>query len=123
MEAIPDPVVFPELIFGIAGPIGVDVGGIAAAITDSLKAVNYRAVTIKLTKEMLRIQIDVPPPGNESKFDEYSWKMDYANKLRKHFTKPDALARIAIDAIRSERLNEHIRSGTGGEGGDEQARS
>jgi hypothetical protein len=61
MSAIPDPVVFPELIFGIAGPIGVDIDGISKAIVERLDVVQYRAVPIKLTVEMKRINIDVAP--------------------------------------------------------------
>jgi hypothetical protein len=111
MSAIPDPVVFPELIFGIAGPIGVDIDGISKAIVERLDVVQYRAVPIKLTHEMKRINIDVDveTPAIKGKFDEYWWKMDYANSLRKHYGKPDALARIAIDAIRAARANENIR--------------
>jgi deoxycytidylate deaminase len=108
MNAIDDPVVFPELIFAIAGPIGVDVGAISKAITECLDVVRYRAVSIKLTDEMKRIEINVDPPASNGKFDEYWWKMNYANELRKHYKKSDALARIAIDAIRFERARKNI---------------
>jgi hypothetical protein len=111
MSAIPDPVVFPELIFGIAGPIGVDIDGISKAIVERLDVVRYRAVPIKLTDEMkdINIDVDVDAPASNGKFDEYWWKMDYANALRKHYEKPDALARIAVNAIRIARANENIR--------------
>jgi cytidine deaminase len=91
MSAIPDPVVFPELIFGIAGPIGVDIDGISKAIVESLDVVRYRAVPIKLTDEMkgINIDVDVDAQASNGKFDEYWWKMDYANALRKHYEKPD----------------------------------
>jgi deoxycytidylate deaminase len=59
MSAIPDPVVFPELIFGIAGPIGVDMDGITKAITDCLKTVRYGATTIKLTNEMTSVNVEI----------------------------------------------------------------
>jgi deoxycytidylate deaminase len=109
MSAIPDPVVFPELIFGIAGPIGVDIDGISKAIIECLDVVRYRAVPIKLTDEMKRFTINVDAQASTGKYDAYWWKMDYANALRRHYEKPDALARIAIDAIRTARANENIR--------------
>lgn len=102
---------FPKLIFGIAGPIGVHIDGISKAIVESLSVVRNRAVPIQLTDEMKRINIelDVNPLPSNGKFDEYWWKMDYANALRKHYNKPDALARIAIGAIRNARSKENIR--------------
>lgn len=113
MNAIPGPVVFPELVFGIAGPIGVDVDAITKAITECLADVEYRAVTIKLTAEMKRIPCpNVPAPVEAGKFAEYWWKMDYANELRKHYAKPDALARIAVHAIRSARAKQNIADET-----------
>jgi hypothetical protein len=101
----------PKLSFGIAGPIGVHIDGISKAIVESLSVVRYRAVPTQLTDEMKRINIelDVNPLPSNGKFDEYWWKMDYANALRKHYNKPDALARIAIGAIRNARSKENIR--------------
>jgi hypothetical protein len=54
-----DQVKYPELVFGIAGPIGVDVGAIAESIETSLKAVSYGSERIKLTDEMFGFQAPV----------------------------------------------------------------
>jgi hypothetical protein len=47
-----DRVKYPELVIGIAGPIGVDVEAITDGIAAQLHSVGYRAVPIKLTDEM-----------------------------------------------------------------------
>ncbi|MCF1504743.1 deaminase [Afifella sp. H1R] len=99
-----DPVSFPELIFGTAGPIGVDMDALSRAIAECLAAVGYQAAHIKLTEEMLRFRPGiVPKPKEAGKFAEYEWKMDYANALRKAYERSDALARIAIHTIRLRR--------------------
>lgn len=108
---MPDPVSFPELIFGIAGPIGVDVDSISAALATCLESVGYASKPVKLTTEMLRL----PAPGFEEsrdppagKFEAFQWKMDYATALRKKDGMPDILARLAVLAIRSFRKSAEI---------------
>ncbi len=87
-----DPVTFPELIIATAGPIGVDMDCIASNIEESLAAVGYRTLQIKLTKEMLRLSPKDPlPEKGQGRAEEYNWKMDYANALRKKFKLSDTL--------------------------------
>jgi deoxycytidylate deaminase len=106
-----DPVTYPELIFGIAGPIGVDVDGLNTSLSECLEEVGYESLVIKLTTEMMQFNTSVQR-GTDGLFAEYSYKMDYANALRKHYKNPDTLGRIAISAIR------RLRKSKGGEGGD-----
>ena len=47
----------PELIFGLVGPIGVDLDGVVANLINSLKHVNYSAVLIHLTEHMQTSEI------------------------------------------------------------------
>lgn len=108
MTKVSDPVSYPELIFGTAGPIGVDMDGVVRALTDCLKEVGYHTELIKLTDEMLDFRANIPKAESAGRFDDYWWKMDYANALRKRYERPDTLARIAINAIRRIRANRGI---------------
>lgn len=100
MEEASDPVAFPELIFGTAGPIGADMDNITKVLEEHLLTMGYKSIHIKLTSEMLRFKAEVEKKENDGRFAEYWWKMDYANDLRRIYKSPDTLGRIAIDAIR-----------------------
>jgi deoxycytidylate deaminase len=101
---------YPELIIGIAGPIGVDLDLIARCLEAALTSVGYDSELIKLTTEMERYPItDVKLleevnrwPGGDT-HNTYMRKMSAANALRKQYTDPAFLARIAIDTIRERR--------------------
>jgi cytidine deaminase len=101
---------YPELIVGVAGPIGVDMDLIARGVEAALAAVRYTSTLIKLTYEMSRYPITDPDLLAESKrwegrdtFNTYMRKMSEANAIRKQYDDPAVLARIAIDAIREGR--------------------
>ncbi|CUT15791.1 Probable Cytidine deaminase EC 3545 [Bradyrhizobium sp.] len=101
---------FPELVIGIAGPIGVDLDQIASSLEKALVDVAYTSELIKLTAEMERFPISDEDELDELKrwagpdtFNTYMRKMSQANALRKENTDPAILARIAIDAIQLRR--------------------
>jgi deoxycytidylate deaminase len=100
---------YPELIVGIAGPIGVDMDLIAHSIEAALSQVGYTSPLIKLTSEMTRYPITDTDLLNGSEwvgddtFNVYMRKMSEANALRKQYKDPAVLARIAIDAVRENR--------------------
>jgi cytidine deaminase len=98
-----DPIEYPELIFATAGPIGVDMDTIISTLKVCLAEVNYRAEPIKLSSEMERIKTRIGVKPSDS-LKLYHWKIDYANALRKKFTRADALARIGLEAIRTKRV-------------------
>ena len=56
---------YPELIVGIAGPIGVDMDLIAASLGVALGNVGYASTLIKLTAEMARFPINDPELAKE----------------------------------------------------------
>lgn len=105
MEDLSAPVVFPELIFGIAGPIGTDMDNITKVLEECLQTMKYESIHIKLTSEMLKFSAKVDEKENDGRFSQYWWKMNYANTLRKDYKSPDTLGRIAINAIRRCRGN------------------
>jgi hypothetical protein len=103
---------YPELIVGIAGPIGVDMELIARSLETTFSRVDYRATLIKLTTEMDRFQITDPEllaevnkwRGDDT-FNTYMRKMSAANALRKQYGDPAVLARIAVDTVRERRAS------------------
>lgn len=104
------PLDYPELIVGIAGPIGVDLDLIARSLGAAFASVGYTSDLIKLTTEMERYPITDEDllaelsrwPGNDT-HSTYMRKMSAANALRKQYADPALLARIAIDTIRERR--------------------
>jgi cytidine deaminase len=101
---------YPELIFGLAGPIGVDMNLITRSLEAALLEVGYSTSSIKLTAEMNRYSVThedlIEKIGRwkgEDTFNTYMRKMSEANALRKQYDDPAVLSRIAIDAIRQNR--------------------
>lgn len=100
---------FPELVIGIAGPIGVDLDQIASSLKTALASVSYSSELVKLTSEMERFPVgsDLLPEINRwtggDTFNTYMRKMSQANALRKQNDDPAILARIAVDAIQMRR--------------------
>src|SRR4051812_8702016 len=43
---------FPDLVFGLVGPIGVDLDYIQTAISDALRSFNYDTETLRITEIM-----------------------------------------------------------------------
>jgi deoxycytidylate deaminase len=104
---------YPELIVGIAAPIGVDMNQITASIATAFKTVGYGHSLIKLTSELSRYEIADAEQKREiarwfgtDTFNVYMRKMSEANALRKQYGDPAVLARIAVDAVREDRKSE-----------------
>lgn len=94
----------PELVFAIAGPIGVDIETISEVLKEELYRVRYEARFVRITSAMEDYPIDDAKSKGGDYYDEMIRKMDYGNSLcRKHDA--SVLARIAIKRIRDERNN------------------
>lgn len=91
----------PELVFGMAGAIGVNMELITSELGACLVTLGYKHEYIKLTSEMTRFGEFQQKPKDT--FESFNSKMDYANGLRAKFQSPDLMARVAIDAIRRTR--------------------
>lgn len=109
MTAATDKPALPELVFGIVGPIGVNIDAICDSLTTALRAVSYDAYPIHLTKEMLkehRYQLQrypVDEPQERNFYTDVSFKISYANALCKEFGDAGTMARIAMRAIDDQR--------------------
>lgn len=102
----PRAITHPELVVGIAGPIGIDVEAISQEIDRALAEVGYGSRVIRVTDEMMRY----PAPGvlqeGNDHFSTMMFKMDYANRLCADADDPALLMRIAIQAITLVRQEE-----------------
>jgi deoxycytidylate deaminase len=92
----------PELVFGLVGPIGVDIDGVVEALCNSLKLVNYEPQSIHLTElirdRRIKVKVDV-----STYFNRYKSLIKYANAYRKFAKSAAALAGIAILQIQAIR--------------------
>jgi hypothetical protein len=95
---------YPELFFGIAGPIGVDIDEITTSLDNALKSVEYTSFHIKLTVAMRDYPAEgiAEPPENDF-YSQTSFKMNYANALCKKYHNAATLAAIAIREIQETR--------------------
>ncbi|WP_082657439.1 anti-phage dCTP deaminase [Sphingopyxis sp. A083] len=99
MSDEPKAITHPELIVGIAGPIGIDVNTIADEIDRALQDVGYGSFTIRVTDEMKHYPAAGVVSAGTDYFSSMMFKMDYANKLCADAADPARLMRIAIQAI------------------------
>lgn len=102
----------PDLIFGLAGPIGVDMKYVEQTLCDSLHAFNYKTHEIRLTKIMQDLKCS-QNVDDSTLFRAYTTKMDYANDLRQNYGN-DILAALAISAIRQAREESFSRDSVTG---------
>lgn len=90
---------YPDLIFGLVGPIGADLEYIEQALKDHLTAYRYQTFNVKLTSLMREIKCDINIDDVDV-INEYNSKMDYANDLRRKFDSNEILAAVAIAAVK-----------------------
>ncbi|MEP4050754.1 MAG: anti-phage dCTP deaminase [Litorimonas sp.] len=97
----------PELVFGLVGPIGVDMTTVQEKLEAALKSVRYKPVEIRITKIMKMISTDVDLVDDAGPLEYYKSRMDYANAVRKKCGDNAALAALAIAAIKTYRLEQN----------------
>lgn len=93
----------PELVFGIAGAIGIDIDAINRTLSDALKSVGYESVLIRITDEIAREVTDVLKPATSDFGSEASYKMTHASAVCRKYGAADTLMRFAINGIRRHR--------------------
>eukprot|EP01035_Chromulina_nebulosa_P037873 gene37873-51140_t len=94
---------FPELVFGIAGPIGIDIDAISTALTDALHGVDYQTVPIRLTREIADIPSSIKIPVRQDYYSQIKYKMDHTSQICRDNNDPAWAMRFVVDAIRRER--------------------
>jgi deoxycytidylate deaminase len=92
----------PELVFGIVGPIGVDIDAVMEALSTALKDVGYQPSPIHLTEliddRRIRVKRDF-----STYYARYRTLIEYANAYRKLAKSAAAMAGIAVVKIRELR--------------------
>src|SRR6185312_6970444 len=97
---------YPELIFGLAGPLGVDLDALSDSLTQSLRSVGYQSVNVKLTDEMKSYKVAVPGPISRAYHSQIAHKMDFATSLCGKLVGASSMALIAVKAIQRKRAEE-----------------
>lgn len=100
---------WPELIFGLVGPIGVNMGIVEQKLKEALISVGYSPKPIRLTALMEQIPIEGMEVSKASDpVSHYESRIAYANAVRRKCENDAALAALAVDQIRNLR-EEHWR--------------
>lgn len=98
----------PELIFGMVAPIGVDLDLLTEVLSQALKEMNYQAKLFRLTS-LMRDEVPTGLPIVEKPYiQSFKDRIAYANEVRR-LLGDDALATLAISAIRAFRAEERER--------------
>lgn len=101
----------PELVFGLVGPIGVNLDPVITALSRELKTFNYRSVAIQLSK--LIESFLGSDHSSEAEDQRITKLMDEGTRLRDKSARGDAVALLGIAEIlrlRAEELNNQFES-------------
>ncbi|MCW5797723.1 MAG: hypothetical protein KIT40_04425 [Nitrospira sp.] len=99
-----NPIPGPELVIGLVGAVGTDLNSVYSQIEQELHSVGYKSDLIHLI-ELLPTFDEATVVGmtEENRID---FLMTAGNKFRKKSGRGDALARLAVGAIRETREND-----------------
>jgi len=108
MDVLSKRIEYPELIFGLVAPVGVDLALCRRLVRSYFENEGYHVVDIKVT-DVFSIFFDrIPPDDDFDTSDTYKRTMSYikyGNKLRKHFDSDEILSALTIARIVRYRLN------------------
>ena len=94
---------YPEIVFGIAGPIGIDIEAIIRTLQDTLTAVGYSSGVVRVTDAIKNLKSSAERPSVSSFYNETRYKMLHASALCREIGDPAFLMRVALTKIREER--------------------
>src|SRR4028118_285571 len=92
----------PELVLGLVGAMGTDLKAISEVLATSLQRFSYKSILIKLSQELCDVKSFGPYPKDVPADERYLKLMKKGTEFRQALG-ADALARLAIMAIRRER--------------------
>jgi cytidine deaminase len=98
----------PELVFAIVAPIGVNLDLVVSVLDQSLTEKRYTPRVIRLTQLMADVPTKLTMTDSVPFVASYQDKIAYANEVRK-LIGDDALAALAVSAIRTHRKDEWTR--------------
>jgi cytidine deaminase len=92
----------PELVIALVGAIGTDLSIVERELHQHLAAVSYNTVPVSLI-ELVRPYVDTPAFDDPHVLERYMARMDAGDEFRRDLGRPDAIALLAIAAIREQR--------------------
>ena len=93
----------PELVFGIIGPLGIDLDHLTKILKEELQRVGYRSRLIRLSNLLHRVKGLNTRLSRRPEHRRIRTHMKAGTELRSGTEKGGILARVAIAAIRRER--------------------
>lgn len=100
-----------ELVFGLVGPTGVDLGKVYESLKIQLKAVRYDAVQIRLSELITPYLLGMSGQFS-TEYDRISTLMENGTALRERTKQKDIVARLGvarIRALRAERTGNNFK--------------
>lgn len=98
------PKLYPEVVIGLVGPIGIDLEPIIEALMHRLEAVEYKPSLVRLSAQIEKFFGE--DHSDQAENDRIAKLMDAGTKLRENSERGDAVALLAIAEIRRIRLQE-----------------
>jgi len=87
-----------ELIIGLVGPVGINLGDVYASLSRVLTGFHYETVELHLSAQLHDLDWDAPLPDKPE--DERIWAyMDAGNRLREEWDDDRAFALLAVNAV------------------------
>ncbi len=103
-ESVLDGQLHPELVFGLVGPVGVNLEPIISILTRELKALRYETKLVRLSKQIENfLSTD---HSRDSEFKRIENLMDEGTRLRSRSGRGDAVALLGIAEIKRIRDEE-----------------
>ena len=99
---------YPELVFGLVGPIGVNMDDVQRGLSDALSHVGYKTKIIHLTQLLKKYERDVHGPKQKT---IYADKISTANTFCLTAQNGAALAALAISEIKTHRAKQKAQAG------------
>lgn len=94
-----------ELVFGLVGAVGIDLGSLVSELSYVLSGFAYRAHDIHLTDQLSELDWDCEL--EQGPYDERVWSfMSAGNTLRERWNRLDAFGFLAMNAITLERKDQ-----------------
>lgn len=91
-----------ELVFGLVGPTGVDLGKVCESLKAQLKVVAYEAIVIRLS-ELITPYLRGQPEDSTCEFTHIEKLMENGTTLREKTNQKDVVGRLGVASIRANR--------------------
>jgi hypothetical protein len=94
----------PEIVFGLVGAVGTNLELISRFLAEALGEVNYKCETVHLSKLMRDLPLSPWKELPDSpEYERYDKRMTGGDDFREFLNRGDALALLAVAAIREAR--------------------